>query len=115
MVVKIRLARFGRKKVPFYRIVVASSDAPRDGKYIEKIGTYDPMLEKTNPSRVIMKADRVSYWLEQGAQPTSRMLKFIGRSAIELPKYIQKQYETMLAKHKIAPKKDIDQEEKKSS
>ncbi len=104
--IKIRLARFGRKKKPFYRIVVANEDAPRDGKYIEKIGTYDPMLENTNPSRVTMKDDRVSYWLQQGAQPTNRVLKIIGALSIKLPRYIQKQYEGMIAKQKISSPKN---------
>ena len=65
--VKIRLRRMGAKKNPFYRIVVADSRAPRDGRFIEEIGTYDPLAE---PAKVTVKADRAKYWVENGAQPT---------------------------------------------
>ncbi len=81
MAVKIRLTRLGAKKKPCYRIVVANSTAPRDGKFIEILGTYDPMLEKTNPSRVRLKQDRIDYWLSVGAQPTDRVAKLIKKSA----------------------------------
>ena len=67
MATKIRLARFGAKKAPYYRIVIADVDSPRDGRFIEQIGTYDPKLE-TN--KVNVKEDRMKYWLLQGAQPT---------------------------------------------
>jgi small subunit ribosomal protein S16 len=67
MAVKIRLARHGAKKRPFYRIVVANSESPRDGRYLENVGTYDP---KETPSRVVLKAERVQYWLGKGAKPT---------------------------------------------
>jgi len=67
MAVKIRLARHGAKKRPFYRIVVANSESPRDGRYLENVGTYDP---KENPTRVTLKTERVQYWLSKGATPT---------------------------------------------
>jgi small subunit ribosomal protein S16 len=67
MAVKIRLARHGAKKRPFYRIVVADSESPRDGRYLEKIGTYNPLRD---PAEVTLKTDRVQYWLQQGAVPT---------------------------------------------
>lgn len=67
MAVKIRLARHGAKKKPFYRIVVADSQYPRDGRFIETVGTYDPMVE---PAAVSLKNDRISYWVEKGAVPT---------------------------------------------
>lgn len=67
MATKIRLARHGRKGRPFYHVVVADSKAPRDGRYIEKIGTYDP---NTNPATIELKFDRALYWLQVGAQPT---------------------------------------------
>ncbi|QKX00845.1 30S ribosomal protein S16 [Wolbachia endosymbiont of Dipetalonema caudispina] len=79
MVVRVRLARFGAKKRPFYRIVVADSRAPRDGRFIERIGQYDPMLTKDNQNRVIVKVDRLKYWLSVGAQATKRVLWFIRR------------------------------------
>ena len=67
MAVKIRLARHGAKKKPFYRIVVADSESPRDGRYLENVGTYDPLYE---PAKIILKTDRIRYWMDQGALPT---------------------------------------------
>ncbi len=77
MSVKIRLTRLGAKKKPFYRIVIANSTAPRDGKFIEIVGTYDPMLTKENPERVKLKQERIQYWLSVGAKPTDRVAKLI--------------------------------------
>jgi small subunit ribosomal protein S16 len=77
MSVKIRLTRLGAKKKPFYRVVVANSTSPRDGKFIEIIGTYDPMLAKENENRIKLKDDRIAYWLSVGAQPTERVAKLI--------------------------------------
>jgi len=77
MAVKIRLTRLGAKKRPFYRVVVANSTAPRDGKFIEIVGTYNPMVAKENPSRISLKQDRIQYWLSVGAQPTERVAKLI--------------------------------------
>lgn len=84
MTVKIRLARFGAKKRPFYRIVVADSRAPRDGRFIERIGQYDPMLPKDSKNRVVVKTDRLQYWLSVGAQATERILWFIKKDMITL-------------------------------
>ncbi len=81
MAVKIRLARFGAKKRPFYRIVVADARAPRDGRFIEKIGHYNPMLSE---NRVTVKVDRLKYWLNVGAQATDRILWFIKKGLINL-------------------------------
>ena len=81
MAMKIRLARGGNKKRPFYRIVAADSRMPRDGRYIEKLGTYNPLLPKESDERVKMNVERVQYWLGQGAQATdrvSRMLEIAG-------------------------------------
>ena len=72
MSVKIRLARFGRNKVPFYHIVVSDSRNRRDSKFLEKIGTYNPLLEDDNKEKVIINKDRAEYWLSVGAQPTER-------------------------------------------
>jgi small subunit ribosomal protein S16 len=77
MATKIRLSRKGAKKAPFYRIVVADSRAPRDGKFIEIVGTYNPLLAKDNEERVKFKADRLQYWLSTGAQPTEKTEKLI--------------------------------------
>lgn len=81
MSVKIRLTRLGAKKRPFYRVVVANSTAPRDGKFIEIVGTYNPMVAKENPGRVSLKQDRIQYWLSVGAQPTERVAKLIKTSS----------------------------------
>jgi len=67
MAVKIRLARHGAKKSPFYRIVVADSESPRDGRYLENVGTYDPLID---PAKVTLKSERLQYWMDQGAKPT---------------------------------------------
>ncbi len=90
MAVKIRLARGGAKKVPYYRVVVADARAPRDGDFIEKVGTYNPLLKKDDENRVTFKKDRIEYWLGQGAQPTERVAKFMHASGIKLPSGIMK-------------------------
>jgi small subunit ribosomal protein S16 len=85
MAVKIRLARGGSKKRPFYRIVVADSRMPRDGRFIEKVGTYNPLLAKDNEERVKMDLERIQYWLGEGAQATDRVSRFL-EAADVLPK-----------------------------
>ncbi|MGQ0455941.1 MAG: 30S ribosomal protein S16 [Hyphomicrobium sp.] len=77
MSVKIRLSRGGSKKRPYYYVVVAHGTSPRDGRYIEQIGTFDPMLKKDNAERVKLKEDRVKHWLGVGAQPTDRVLRLL--------------------------------------
>ena len=77
MAMKIRLARGGSKKRPFYRIVAADSRMPRDGRYIEKLGTYNPLLAKDNEERVKMDVERVKYWLGEGAQTTDRVSRML--------------------------------------
>ncbi|MEM9784208.1 MAG: 30S ribosomal protein S16 [Pseudomonadota bacterium] len=77
MSIKIRLARGGSKKRPFYRIVAADSRMPRDGRFIEKLGTYNPLLPKDSESRVQMNVERVQHWLGVGAQPTDRVARFL--------------------------------------
>lgn len=77
MAVKIRLTRLGAKKKPFYRVVIANSTAPRDGKFIEIVGTYNPMLSKENSERVKLNKERINHWLSVGAQPTERVAKLI--------------------------------------
>tara|TARA_R110000787_G_scaffold170692_6_gene283465 strand:- start:58 stop:447 length:390 start_codon:yes stop_codon:yes gene_type:complete len=85
MSMKIRLARGGSKKRPFYRIVAADSRMPRDGRYVEKLGVYAPLLTKDSEDRVKMDMDRVNYWLGQGAQPTERVQRML-EAAGALPK-----------------------------
>lgn len=93
MATKIRLARGGSKKRPFYRIVVANSLAPRDGDFIEKVGTYNPLLQDNAETRVVLKAERVAYWLSQGAKPTDRVVLFIEQAGIELPAKLKREVE----------------------
>jgi small subunit ribosomal protein S16 len=82
MSLKIRLARGGAKKRPFYRIVVADSRMPRDGRFIERVGTYNPMLPKEHPERVNLKSERIQHWLSVGARPSDRVAKFLGGAEI---------------------------------
>lgn len=88
MSLSIRLTRGGAKKRPFYRIVVADSRSPRDGRFIERLGHYDPMVEKGDPKRVIMDVDRMKHWLSVGAQPSERVARFLGEAQlIPMPKW----------------------------
>ena len=82
MALKIRLARGGAKKRPFYSIVVADSRSPRDGRFIEKIGTYNPMLAKDHASRLVLKEERIKHWLGVGAQPSDTVRSFIDQQKI---------------------------------
>src|SRR5881398_2172941 len=82
MALAIRLTRGGAKKRPYYRIVVADSRAPRDGRFIEKLGSYNPLLAKDSPERVKLDADRIAHWLSVGAQPSDRVLRFLDAAGI---------------------------------
>ena len=82
MSMKIRLARGGSKKRPFYRIVAADSRMPRDGRFIEKLGTYNPLLAKDSEERVKMNMERVQYWLGEGAQPTDRIARMLEAAGV---------------------------------
>jgi small subunit ribosomal protein S16 len=82
MAVSIRLSRGGAKKRPYYRIVVADSRNARDGRFIEKVGTYNPLLAKDSPERVKLDADRIQHWLSVGAQPSDRVLRFLDAAGI---------------------------------
>ena len=83
MALKIRLARGGSKKRPYYRIVVADINAPRDGRFIEKIGTYNPLLPKDSADRINLDVDRAKYWMSVGAKPTDRVLRFLDALGLE--------------------------------
>ena len=82
MAMKIRLARGGSKKRPFYRIVAADSRMPRDGRFIEKLGTYNPLLPKDSEERVKMDIDRIKHWLGEGAQPTDRISRMLEAAGV---------------------------------
>ena len=77
MSLKIRLTRGGTKKRPFFSIVVADSRSPRDGRFIEKLGTYNPMLDKGHAERVVLKAERIQHWIKVGASPSERVQRFL--------------------------------------
>ncbi len=79
---KIRLARGGAKKKPFYQIVLADSRSPRDGSFLEKLGTYNPMLPKDHADRVTLKGERIQHWISKGAQVTDRVAIFIGKAGL---------------------------------
>ncbi len=83
MAVSIRLSRGGSKKRPYYRIVVADARAPRDGQFIEKIGTYNPLLAKDDEKRVTLNAERAKHWLSVGAQPTDRVARFLDVAGVK--------------------------------
>src|SRR5580765_2325075 len=85
MSLKIRLARGGAKKRPFYSIVIADARSPRDGRFIEKVGTYNPMLDRDHADRVTLKEERLKHWLGVGAQPTERVARFLGRAGLVEP------------------------------
>jgi len=77
MATKIRLARGGTKKRPYYAIVITDSRMPRDGRFLEKVGTYNPLLAKDDETRVRMDMERIQFWLDRGAQPTDRVIRFL--------------------------------------
>jgi small subunit ribosomal protein S16 len=82
MSLKIRLARGGAKKRAYYRIVIADSRSPRDGRFIERVGAYDPLKKKDDPGRVTLDTEKVQAWLAKGAQPTDRVLRFLDAAGL---------------------------------
>ena len=82
MALSIRLSRGGSKKRPYYRIVVADARSPRDGKFIEKIGNYNPLLAKDSAERIVLDSDRAKHWLSVGAQPTDRVARFLDLAGV---------------------------------
>ena len=85
MAVKIRLSRHGAKKRPYYRIVVADSRSPRDGRFIERLGTYDPLLSKDSENRIKLDIDRAKHWISNGAKPTDRVHRFLAECGVLQP------------------------------
>jgi small subunit ribosomal protein S16 len=79
---KIRLTRGGAKKRPYYAIVVADSHSPRDGRFIERVGTYNPLLKKDDPNRITLKKEQIEAWLKKGAQPTDRVARFLATEGL---------------------------------
>ena len=82
MSLKIRLARAGTKKRPFYHIVIADARSPRDGRFIEKLGTFNPLLDKTAENRVVLDTERAQHWVSVGAQPTDRVARFLDAAGL---------------------------------
>jgi small subunit ribosomal protein S16 len=82
MAIKLRLARGGSKKRPYYSIVAADARAPRDGRYVEKVGSYNPLLPKGSEERVKLNVERIQHWLSVGAQPTDRVLRFLDEAGL---------------------------------
>jgi small subunit ribosomal protein S16 len=120
MAVKIRLARGGAKKRPYYRIVVADSRNARDGRFIEKVGSFNPMLAKDNDNRVELVKDRVEHWLSQGAVPTDRILSFLNAQKIgqefKVVKDLTKRHNNIveLKREEIAARKKAEEEKRKA-
>jgi small subunit ribosomal protein S16 len=107
MATKIRLARGGAKKRPYYRIVVANATAPRDGAFLEKVGTYNPLLAQDDQARITLKVDRIEYWLGCGAKPTDRVAKFIANAGVNLPDSIKQHMEIKAKNRQIkGPRKE---------
>ena len=86
MSLKIRMTRIGAKKRPFYRIVVADSRSPRDGRFIEKLGTYNPLLPRDHAQRLTLDKERIAHWLKVGAQPSDRVAKFLSQAELMKPR-----------------------------
>jgi small subunit ribosomal protein S16 len=82
MALKIRLSRGGSKKRPFYKIVIAENSSPRDGRFVERVGSYNPLLAQDNAERIVLKEERIKHWLSVGALPTERVALFLQKSGI---------------------------------
>ncbi len=91
--VKVRLRRAGRKSHPCYAVVATDSTVQRDGKFLEKLGTYHPMLAKDNAERFVLKADRLSYWFNCGAHPTDSVLKLLVRGGFDVPSKMRQKWD----------------------
>jgi small subunit ribosomal protein S16 len=115
MTTKLRLTRHGSKKRPFYWLVAADVRSARDGGYIEKLGTFNPLLDKDNPERIKLNKDRVEHWFDKGAQPTERVIKLCKLSNIKLPKAIAKKYDAILAKKVAEHKASLEQAQKEAA
>jgi small subunit ribosomal protein S16 len=114
MSLKIRLSRGGAKKRPYYRIVVADSRRARDGRFIERVGSYNPMVAKDHPDRIKMDADRIKYWMGVGAKPSDRVAKFLAAADMGEAPVIHEQTKKHLPKAK-AQERMAEQEEKRKA
>lgn len=114
MSLKIRLSRGGAKKRPYYRIVVADSRRARDGRFIERVGSYNPMVAKDHPDRIKMDTDRIKYWMGVGAKPSDRVAKFLAAEGMGEAPVIHEQTKQHLPKAK-AQERMAEQEEKRKA
>ena len=109
MALSIRMSRGGRTNLPFYRIVVADKRYPRDGRHLEKLGTYDPRQPQGSDRRLVLNNERIQYWLGQGAQPSDRVARFLGQAGlIAMPKWNE-------SPKKSAPKAKAQEREKEKA
>lgn len=106
MTVKIRLARGGSKKRPHYSIVAADERSPRDGRFLEKLGTYNPMLPRDHKNRVVYNAERIQYWLSVGAQPTDRVSRFLEKANL-IPAKTRNNPEKAVVGKKMADRAEV--------
>ena len=113
MPVRIRLSRGGAKKRPFFRIIIADSRRPRDGKFIDNIGTYNPMLEKNNPERVKINVEKAKKWIEKGAQPSERVKLFLSNLGIGQRPIITEKTKKHLPKKKTLERLEKEKKEEK--
>ncbi len=100
MALKIRLSRGGAKKRPFYHVVVADSRSPRDGRFIEQVGTYNPMVAKDHAERLVLKEERIKHWLSVGAQPSDRVARFLANAGMGSKPVVNEQTKKHLPKAK---------------
>lgn len=115
MAVRIRLSRGGSKKRPFYRIVAADSRAPRDGRFIEKLGTYNPLLPQEHEQRLVVNAERVKYWLGIGALPTDRLAKLFSNLGLTKTPAIHEQPKKSAPKAKAVERMKAKEEAAKAA
>ncbi len=115
MAVRIRLSRGGSKKRPFYRIVAADSRAPRDGRFIEKLGTYNPLLPQDHEQRLVVNAERVKYWLGIGALPTERLAKLFSNLGLTKAPTIHEQPKKSAPKAKAVERMKAKEEAAKAA
>jgi small subunit ribosomal protein S16 len=115
MSLKIRLSRGGAKKRPFFRIVVADSRSPRDGRFIERLGTYNPMLAKDNPERVQFNSERIRHWLSNGATPSPRVARFLGHADVLPMPAVRDQSKKHLPKAKAQERMKAAEEARKAA
>ena len=108
--IAIRMTRHGAKKRPFYHIVIADSRSPRDGRFIEKVGTYNPMLPREHEQRVVLNKERIAHWLKVGAQPSDRVGRFLAGAELMKARVRREQSKKPLPKAKAQERLKAEQE-----